>query len=105
MQPDERDVSYLWDIVESAKAAQKFTDGLTYSDFLSNRLVRRSVERELQIIGEAAKRLSDNFKLEFSDIPWGSITGLRNVLVHEYGDVKYELVWNAVQTRIPVLIN
>ena len=61
------------------------------------------IARNLEIIGEAAKRLSDDFKSMHPDIPWRQITGMRDKLVHDYLSVNYNIVWDAVKEDLPPL--
>ncbi len=63
-----------------------------------------AVERAVEIIGEAARRLSDDFKENHPEVPWRSIIGQRNVLAHEYGEIKQERLWKIVTQHIPALI-
>ena len=64
--------------------------------FATNELVQTWVIHHLQIIGEAAARISDNLKSEHPEIPWKAITGMRNVLVHDYFGIDVDIVWQAV---------
>ncbi len=65
---------------------------------------RAAVERNLEIIGEAARRVSDGFKREHPEIPWQQIVSHRNVLIHEYGDIDYVKIWKVVSIGVPRLI-
>jgi uncharacterized protein with HEPN domain len=62
------------------------------------------MERELEIIGEAARRISESFRQAHPEIPWREIIGQRNILAHDYGDVDAELIWKAVTQDLPQLI-
>lgn len=68
-----RDAAYVWDIVEAAEAIQGYIAGLDLVRYAQNRQIRSAVERELEIIGEAARRLSVDFRSEHPEIPWTSI--------------------------------
>ncbi|HQO34922.1 MAG TPA: DUF86 domain-containing protein, partial [bacterium] len=87
MQLDNKDMARLWDMLDAAKAATQFTQGLKYAEFLANRMIRNAVERNLEIIGEAARCVSRDVRTDLPDIPWSSMIALRNVLAHEYGDI------------------
>jgi uncharacterized protein with HEPN domain len=63
-----------------------------------------AVERCLEILGEAARRISDRVRLEHPEIPWHQIIAQRNVLAHEYGDIRHEMIWRVVSERIPELL-
>ena len=80
-----------------------FVEGKTYQDVLDNEGLRLIVERELEIIGEAASKISPAFREAHPEIAWRSIIGLRNVIVHAYGDIDYERLWQIVINQIPEL--
>ncbi|MHC4116657.1 MAG: HepT-like ribonuclease domain-containing protein [Planctomycetota bacterium] len=104
MQPDPDDMARLWDILDAARAAMQFTNGITFEDFLANRMVRNAVERNLEIIGEAARCVSQEFRDSVADIPWRAMTALRKVLAHEYGEIRYERIWFLCREQLVVLI-
>ena len=101
---DERDAGYLWDILQAAREVAGFVKGKRYIDLTSDRMLRLAVERELEIIGEAARRVSDRFREEHPDIPWAGMIAQRNVISHEYGDIRLEWVWTVATRRVPELI-
>ena len=104
MLPEARDAAHLWDMIEAARRIQKYTEGLTLDRYLKDDMVQSAVERRLEILGEAARRVSDPFKRSHQEIPWQKIIAQRNVLAHEYGDIVPMLVWKTVITHIPILI-
>ncbi len=104
MPPDTKDMARLWDMLDAAKAAVEFTSGLRFEDLLKDRKTRHAVERSLEIIGEAARRVSSETREKHPDIPWRAMIGLRNVLAHEYGDVRYEVLWSIISGKLPPLI-
>jgi len=108
MRPEERDPACLWDIIEAARAIVDFTRDLTPEEFLapgrSGEITRLAVERELEILGEAAHRVSLPFRNEHVEIPWKEMVGLRNVISHEYDKVDYMEIYRIVRERIPELI-
>lgn len=104
MRPDAEDMARLWDILDAARAILEFTRGSSFEDFLQDRKTRNAVERNLEIIGEAAKRTSAGFRKQCVDIPWNSIIGLRNVLAHEYGEIRHEVIWNIIGDKLVPLI-
>ena len=91
MHLEERDPAYLWDMLEAARAIADFTHDLTQDEFLATgrdkEITRLAVERKLEILGEAARRVSSRFRKEHPEIPWQQIVGLRNVISHEYDKV------------------
>jgi uncharacterized protein with HEPN domain len=108
MRSEERDPAYLWDLIESARAVVDFTEGVTLEEFLASgreREIRRvAVERKLEILGEAARRVSSSFRDRNPQIPWKELIGLRNVISHEYDRINYEEIYGIVRERIPELI-
>jgi len=104
MLPEKKDDSNLWDMLDAAEAIKSFISGCSYQDYLKDRMLRGAVERHLEIIGEAAGRISREFRNEHGEIPWQRIIGLRNVLIHEYGDIEDILVWEVASLHIPDLI-
>jgi uncharacterized protein with HEPN domain len=104
MRPEPKDMARLWDMLDAARTAVEFTEGLTFDGFLKDRKTRNAVERNLEIIGEAARRVSAETRESCSDIPWRSMVGLRNVLAHEYGEIRYEILWAIVRDKLRPLI-
>lgn len=104
MQPEQRDQSFLWDMLDSAKEVVNLVGGRTLDEYKTNRPLRRSVEREIEIIGEAAKGVSEVLRSRHARIPWARIIAQRNVLAHEYGEVVDERIWNLTQRGIPELV-
>jgi uncharacterized protein with HEPN domain len=105
MKPQERDPAYLWDMREAALLVRKFTQGKTYALFSADPLLRSAIERQLEIIGEAARRISHQFQIEHPEIPWRSIIGLRNILIHEYGEVRLDRLWLVSTRDVPALVD
>jgi uncharacterized protein with HEPN domain len=105
MQPDLRDMARLWDMLDAARTAVEFTDRLRFEGFLKDRKTRNAVERNLEIIGEAARSVSQGTREKLPAIPWRSVVGLRNVLAHEYGEIRYEVLWSVVRDKLPPMIS
>lgn len=95
------DKIYLDHIRESITSILEYTYGMTYEDFLSNRLVRDAVIRNFEIIGEATKRVSTELRTENPEIPWTKMAGLRDKLIHDYIKVNLLLVWDVVADVLP----
>jgi len=105
MRPDERDAAYIWDMLDSARTLRDFVEGVTFYDYSKDKKLQLAVERALEIIGEAARRVSETYRQAHPEIPWQSIIAQRNVLAHEYGEIKHELIWKVATKRIPDLIS
>lgn len=104
MLPDEHDAGYLWDTLDAARAAREFTWGLDFAGYMQDRKVQFAVERAIEIIGEAARGVSDGFRQAHPEIPWRSIIGQRNVLTHDYGQIRHDRVWDVAAVHLPALI-
>ena len=104
MRPDDKDMASLWDMLDAARAVVEFTQGRRFEELLADRMLRSAVERNLEIAGEAARRVSAETRDALPDIPWRSIIGLRNVLAHEYDEIRYEILWKLCKDELPVLI-
>lgn len=85
MQPEDKDSAYLWYMLDAARTVAQFTSGLTIEKYLKDRKLQLAIERLLEIIGEAANRVSADFQQGHPEIPWRKIVGQRNVISHEYG--------------------
>ncbi len=101
---EDRNAAYLWDMLESAQHIVQFTSDLKIEEYLKDRKLQLAIERSLEIIGEAAKNVSSDFQDNHSGIPWKKIIAQRNVIAHEYGEIKQERIWTVVSTNIPELI-
>ncbi|MDR9859090.1 HepT-like ribonuclease domain-containing protein [Treponema socranskii] len=75
-----------------------------HNSFVNNRIKRLAIERLIQIIGEAANHLSGDFIQENQDIPWTKIIGLRNKIVHDYGEILTDRIWLIASESIPELM-
>ena len=104
MRPEERDKAHLWDMLDAALAVEEFIRGKTYHDYLTNRMLRGAVERNVEIVGEAARRVSEATRQAHPEIPWRAIVGQRNVLAHEYDEILHEAIWGIATGRITELI-
>lgn len=104
MQPEKRELAYLWDMREAAREIVGFVKDIKYSDFIRNNLIRYAVERQLLVLGEAANHISTGFTDLHPEIPWRQITGLRNILAHEYGEIKVDRIYNAATVGVPELL-
>jgi len=104
MRPEEKNLAYIWDMREAAREVASFVQGVSYTQFVGNKMIRYAVERSLMIIGEAANHVSEDFQEKHSEIAWHQIIGQRNVLAHEYGEVKVDRIWIAATASIPGLL-
>lgn len=99
------DDAYLLDMLLAARKAKAFTEGQTRETFMASELHQSAVIRELQVIGEAARLVSDESKTKYDNIPWHEIAGMRNRLIHEYFRVNLEIVWKVISEELDPLIS
>jgi uncharacterized protein with HEPN domain len=104
MQPEGRDVARLWDMLDNARAAEEIIAGRSLADFERDRTLRLATERALEIIGEAARHVSQPFQDAHPEIPWRRVIGFRNLLAHEYGEILTARVWEIATTAAPELV-
>jgi len=102
---DVRDQALLQDMKAAATNIQTFITGCTLEEYHKNILIQSAVERQLEIIGEAARKVSGKIQEGHPEIPWRGIIGQRNVLAHGYGSIDDEKIWVIASIRIPELIN
>ena len=101
-----RDLSYAADVLAAARLVVRFAESLGGSDDLrTDLLVQSAVMRQLEIMGEATKRLSDGFREAHPGVPWRGLAGLRDVLIHAYDELDIEKVWQTVTRDVPALIS
>lgn len=91
-------------MIDAAEEAISFAEGKQRKDLNTERMLVLSVIKEIEIIGEAASKISTEVKAEYSNIPWDEITGMRNHLVHRYFDVDLDMLWNTIKQDLPLLI-
>lgn len=97
------DLQFLQDILESINASLEFVVGCDLDSFSNDRKTKSATIRELEIVGEAASRISALTKEAYPDVPWRLMKDFRNVLSHEYFGVNEEIVWDIVQQKLPSL--
>ncbi len=92
----------LQDILQAIVSIESYTL-LTYSDFLKDEKTQDAIMFNFVIMGEAANRISNEFQEKHPEIPWSSIIGTRNVIVHGYDQIKLQIVWDTIHKDIPSL--
>ena len=101
-----RDDLYLVDIVEAAESIRLFLAQLSppgREGFVGDDLVRSAVLQKLSVIGEAASRVSDETRRAYPDVPWNQARGMRNLLVHAYFSIDWDVVWTTATESVPRL--
>ena len=101
----QRDRGYLLDIRESAMLAIQYIEGKTEKEFYGDTKMQDAVIRRFEVIGEAARRISDECQSAYPGLPWMEMIGMRNIMIHEYDNVDPQIVWNTVKNSLPDLID
>jgi uncharacterized protein with HEPN domain len=95
------DQDFLSDIQEAARRIEAYTTSMTYNGFLADIKTQDAVIRNLEIIGEAAKNLSEGLRAKYPDVPWKGMAGVRDRLIHHYFGVNLDIVWQIVTGELP----
>lgn len=102
--PDDRQSGLLRDMLDSAILIRGYLAGVDHTAFMADAEKQDAVLRRFEIIGEAASRLSPEAQALFPGIPFRAMRGMRNIIVHDYGEVDLELVWQTTEADLPHLI-
>lgn len=94
---------FLQDILESIADIEAFTAGIDFEGFQANREKILAVVKSIEILGEAVKKIPDDIRNQYPEIPWRAIAGMRDVLVHEYWGIDVNVIWATVQEGLPSL--
>jgi len=100
----QRDLAYLRDIQESARLALVYLDGVEFESFAHDTQLQDAVIRRVEIIGEAARRVSEGTRAAHPGLPWRQMIGMRNQVIHMYDGVDMEVVWSTVRENLPELL-
>lgn len=104
MLPEERDAAYLWDMLQAAREVDSMMENHDLPVFLGDRVLVLALERGIEIIGEAARRVSTPYMDSHPEIPWRQVIGQRNILALEYGQIDHELLYKTAIDDVPELI-
>ena len=99
------DISYIEHILQAIDRINKYTQGISRTDFDQNEMLQDAIIRNIEIIGEATKNVSENFKKTYTDIPWREMAGMRDKLIHDYIGTDLEVVWKTLELDLPKLEN
>lgn len=107
MPPDagrtEGDAAHLRDMLDACARIERFVRGKQLDDYRADELLRSGVERQIEIVGEAARRLSAHFRTAHPEVPWRQVIAQRHILAHEYGDIEDDLIWRVAVVHVPAL--
>ena len=99
-----RDNQTLLDLARSARLIIEFQKGIDKAGLATDIKTQSAMLYHFLILGEAVKRLSPEFRLQHSEIPWSSIAGMRDRLIHDYDEIDLEQVWDTSQTDVPIFL-
>ena len=100
-----RDDAYLYDILESSRAALEYVGGKSREEFAKDAILQDAVVRRLEIIGEAAGRVSSATQKKHATLPWQAMKGTRNRVIHEYDSIELDIIWDIIQLDLPHLVS
>lgn len=99
------DSVYVDHMLECINKIKQYCNGADWQDFENNIMLQDAVIRNIEIIGEASKKLSEKFRTNNKQVPWREIAGMRDKLIHDYFGVDVQVVWKTVSQDIPILEN
>ncbi|HEX9944075.1 MAG TPA: HepT-like ribonuclease domain-containing protein [Thermoanaerobaculia bacterium] len=100
----DRDLGVLVDILVAARDLLEFKQATTREEFLGSKLLQSAILHQLVVIGEASRRLSEEFRAQHPEIPWTRVIALRNFVIHQYDEIDFAIVWNICDRHVPELI-
>ena len=101
---NENDLSFLIDIIDCIFDINEFINGIQFYEFEKDKMRKLAVERQLEVIGQAANKISTETQKILVNIPWGNIIGLRNKLAHDYGEILAERIWTISKNSMQELL-
>lgn len=97
------DAVYVQHILDAINRIESYTEDVDHQKFQEDPMMQDAVIRQLEIIGEATKRMSGETRNRYDEVPWQDIAGMRDKLIHGYFGVDIEIIWNTITDEIPVL--
>lgn len=104
MPPDREDAASLHDMVRAGEIVVRYTSGKSFTDYENEEMLRDAVERRIEIIGEAARRVSSAFQNAHPEVPWRKIIATRHVIAHDYDEINHSVVWRIATSYVPEMI-
>jgi len=100
---DKNDLAFIEHILDSINAIEKFSKNMNKKELVSNRLKQSAIVREIEIIGEAVKNISETLRNKHSEIEWKEIAGTRDKMIHHYFGVNLDIIWDIIKINLPGL--
>lgn len=100
-----RDQESLIDIAKAIQSILRYTKGIDQSALETNDEKLSAILYQIAIIGEATKRISPLFRQKHPEIPWREMAGIRNVIIHEYDQLDFEIIWSVIETKLPEILS
>ena len=100
-----KDTDLVADILDATRRIKDYTRGMTFEEFERDTKTQDAVVRNIEVIGEAVKRLSPEFKRRHPDVPWKQMAGMRDVVIHRYFGVALDIVWKVIGEDLPKVIS
>lgn len=97
------DFAYIDCIKDCINKIKKYVTNIAFDEFNQNEMIQDAVIRNFEIIGEASKKISANFKQSYFEIPWKEMAGMRDKLIHDYLGIDVGVIWKTIEYDIPVL--
>jgi len=104
MKPEDRDLAHVWDMRDFARESHALVQKITFAELEKDSMRKRALERGLELLGEAARRVSPAFQEGRPQVEWKTMVGQRNVLAHEYGLINHRRLYHSARLKIPLLL-
>jgi len=96
-------LAFVKHIRDSIDKISLYTQNISQDTFINNTMIQDAVLRQIEVIGEASRNISEDFMEKYQDVPWKRMIGMRNKVIHDYFGVNLSIVWSAVKNEIPPL--
>lgn len=104
MKPEVHDAAHLWDMRRYARESREIVRRIRFNRLEKDSIRRFALERTLELVGEAARRVSGKFQKQHPEIDWRGLIGQRNVIAHDYGEIDHRRLYDAARLKIPSLV-